>query len=89
MLALLQARSIFNPLPLPENYNGQLVNKAQNAASNAYDRFSISSREDNKAASDKLIKLLNARKRQGLWWDEELEKKTHLFWKAHIEDSKF
>jgi len=89
MFSLLQARSIFNPLPLAKDHKSEHISQIQAAAKAAYDVFLNSSKEEHKEASQSLIRQLGSRKIQGLWWDQELEKQTSNFWESHIRASKF
>lgn len=84
MHTLLQARSIFNPLPLPKGCKPELVSQAQTCAKAAYDAFQKTSSKDNKAALQSLLNQLVSKKSQGLSWNEELEMQTSCFWESHI-----
>lgn len=87
MFSLLQARSVFNPLPLTKDHKVELVPQVQAIMKDAYRAFLNSSTEGQRAQCHGLIKQLGSRKTQGLWLDQGLEEQTSLFWKAHVEAS--
>ena len=88
MVSLLQARSIFNPLPLTEEHRPDLIPQIQSVATTAYKLF-LNGSEEEKQASLQLIKELSMRKTQGLLWNQGLKEKTVLFWKPCIEPGEF
>lgn len=101
MGALQQGRAVFNPLPLAEHQNPDLVPRVQAIAKDAYSRLVALDapattvdcqnriQGDHYAKLKKLINSLNCHKSQGLLWTRDLETKTSQYWSTRVKDSKF
>ena len=80
----MQARSVFNPLPLTKDQNPELVSQIQAVITAA--RLSLNApQEEDREASQSLIVQLSSKKTQGLWWNQELVDQTSHFWDSHIQ----
>lgn len=98
MYTLQQGRAVFNPLPLTEHQNPDLVPKFQAVAKAAYNKLTvlagstphamIDTHEDQMKLRD-LINMLNIQKNLGLWWNQDLEKKTLDYWEDRVKASMF
>lgn len=96
MRALQQGRAVFNPLPLAEYQSPDLIPRFQDTAKAAHERLitlagsipSTDMQEDQEELRS-LINLLNIQKNLGLWWNEDLEKKTLDYWEDKVKASKF
>lgn len=96
MHALQQGRGVFNPLPLSEKQNAAHVPRLQEIAKAAYSelvRQAVAPDHQSKEQEDERVKLreclssLNLGKTQGLWWNQDLEKKTSEYWEAQLKAS--
>ena len=100
MGALQQGRAIFNPLPLGNRQNPDLVPQIQGLAKAAYSKLITLSRPDTAADQSKtqeshwvklegLISTLNLHKTQELIWNRNLEQQTSQYWNSQIKERKF
>lgn len=84
MGSLVQGRSIFNPLPLTQDYIKFSTLNIQQWAQNAYATLNGGSLSKEKEVQlHKKINEVMARRLQGLLWSEDLKEKTQQYWSSH------
>jgi UDP-N-acetyl-D-mannosaminuronic acid transferase (WecB/TagA/CpsF family) len=85
---------VFNPLPLENSQNPDLIPKFQEVAKAAYKKLiflsgsTSASTQEEQGKLRSLINSLNIQKTLGLGWNQDLEEKTLHYWKDRAKTGK-